>query len=158
MQIFLHFYGNPICQRSYFFPQTYIQKESGTAILPFHSSRLWYCLLYQNSNTVAHAVCILYNKVHATRVRIYTYHRHLSAAMFWILRIYQIQMSQNKARKTLFIMSVSHHTYWTLPRRGLYKKCTNPRSAITEYAAKLLQKFDICKYFFEKMHFLLFFL
>lgn len=122
------------------------KKKSGTAILPFHSSRLWYCLSYQNSNTEAHAVCILYNKVHANAcIHVYTYHRHLSAAMFWILRIYQIQMSQNKARKTLFIMSVSLRTYWTLPRRGLYEKRTNLRSAITEYAAKLQQKNDIRK-------------
>ena len=39
--------------------------------------------------------------------------------------IYQISICQNKARKTLFIMSVSHHTYWTFPRREQYKKC-NP--------------------------------
>ena len=105
MQVFSHksakilsIYGNPICQRSYFFPQTYIQKESGTAILLFRQSRLWYCLFYPNSNTEAHAVRILYYKVHATRVHVYTYHRHLSVAMSWIkiLKFTRFRLTKTK--------------------------------------------------------------
>ena len=55
-------------------------------------------------------------------------------------------------------MSVSHRTYWTLPRRGLYKKCTIPRSAITEYAAKLHKKIDMTKYFITFFLFFVIFL
>jgi len=53
---------------------------------------------YLNSNTVAHAACILYNKVHATRVRINTYHRHLSVAMSWIkiLKFTRFRLTKTK--------------------------------------------------------------
>ena len=80
--------------------------------------------------------------------------------MSWIknYEIYQISECQNKARKTLFIMSVSLRTYWTLPRRGLYEKRTNLRSAITEYATKLQQKNDMSKKYVIFFHFFYIFL
>ena len=42
--------------------------------------------------------------IYGTRIRVhsYTYHGHLSAAIVLLLRIYQIQMSQNNALKTPF--------------------------------------------------------
>ena len=51
----------------------------------------------KNSNTVAHAACILYNKVHATRVHVYTYHRHLSVAMFCnVLKFTRFRLTKTK--------------------------------------------------------------
>ena len=114
----------------------------------------------KNSNTVAHAACILYNKVHTlTRIHVYTYHRHLSVAMFCnILKFTRFRLTKTKRVRRYSLCPYPTTLIGHFPDVDYTKKCTNPRSVITEYAAKLLQKFDICKYFFEKMHFLLFFL
>ena len=55
-------------------------------------------------------------------------------------------------------MSVSRRTYWTLPRRELYKKMYAARSAFTEYGAKLHKKFDMTKYFITFILFFVIFL
>ena len=105
-------------------------KKSGTAILLFRQSRLWYCLFHPNSNTEAHAVYIMTYAYVNTHTNIH--HEHLSVALSWIkmFEIYQISIDQNKALKTLIIMSLPFHTLWTLPSAWAEKKLHFSRSAV----------------------------
>ena len=59
---------------------------------------------YLNKQHRAHAACI-YTRIHAYLIVIHT-NEHPCAAMFWIkVRICEIPIRQNKARKTPFTMS-----------------------------------------------------
>ena len=99
-----------------------------------------------NSNTVAHAVRIYYL---GTRFRAYTYTHTIgilvSQCFVTFNEIYQISECQNKARKTLF-----YHVLYPSALIGHfpdvdYTKNFIPRSAITEYGAKVHKKNDIRK-------------
>ena len=57
-------------------------KKSGTAILLFRILRLWYCLCNKQQHRSPRRTYIYYLRYTPMRVRVYTYHRHLSVAMF----------------------------------------------------------------------------
>ena len=48
-----------------YFNRTYIQQKSGTALLPFHSSRLWYCLCIKTATPKPTPYVYILFKVHA---------------------------------------------------------------------------------------------
>ena len=81
---------------------------------------------------------IYYLRYTPMRVRVYTYHRHLSVAMFCYFQrnLPDFRMPKQSAFKTLLIMSCIPPHFWTPPRRGLQKMYIL-RCAIREYAAKL---------------------
>ncbi len=63
IMIYYHLYANLVLCFSY------TQIKSGTAILLFRFSRLWYCPLIRTSNTETHYVCI-YVYAHTARTLI----------------------------------------------------------------------------------------
>ena len=73
-------------------------------MLLFRLQRLWYCPNLRTNNTEP----TLYVYAYTPNKRVYneyTHHEHHCAALLWsLVRIYQIPVSQNKARKTLFFI------------------------------------------------------
>ena len=74
-------------------------EKSGTAILLFRDSRLWYCLLFQTATLSPRR---MYMCTPNSRVLYYTHHEHLVLQCFGTYWIYQIPNRQNKALKTPF--------------------------------------------------------
>ena len=106
----------------WYFKRTYTQQKSGTALLPFHSSRLWYCLCIKTATPKPTPyVYILIGTRLCAYVYIHTIGILVSQCFVTFNEIYQISECQNKARKTLSIMSCIPPHFWTPPRRGLQK-------------------------------------
>ena len=88
-----------------YFNQT--QQKSGTAILLFRILRLWYCLCNKQQHRSPRRTYIYYLRYTPMRVRVYTYHRHLSVAMFCYFQrnLPDFRMPKQSALRRYFIMS-----------------------------------------------------
>ena len=94
----------------------YTQK-SGTAILLFRDSRLWYCLQFQTT-TLKPTPYVLNARI----VRVHYLHTygHLSAAMFWnFIEFTRFRTAKTKRVRRLLLCPVSLPQQGTYPRREL---------------------------------------
>ena len=90
----------------------------------FRILRLWYCLCNKQQHRSPRRTYIYYLRYTPMRVRVYTYHRHLSVAMFCYFQrnLPDFRMPKQSALRRYLLCPVSLRTVGHLPDVD-YKKC-----------------------------------